>query len=282
MRQLYCEEKVSRSGSGVAKTEQRASSQTPRNECAALPPQSRNSSQSGRNALRDITNQPDKMPQWNLNEKMYDFPPSVTARCWVLYDVQNAKYLEGKSPYTQRQVASLTKIMTFYTTLRIFENLKIENYLDFQFRVTKYASSMNGTSARLLENSWIRVRDLFYALMLPSGNDAAIVLAENMGNLLQLEKKMDREGTLLVLQDRDNFYEYLMNSRYPIYSFLNEMNKNARGLNMCLTNYANPHGKIPSPPPRAISPKRLQIKDIGELRVGNISGSSTDMYDYSR
>lgn len=43
---------------------------------------------------------------------------------------------------------------------------------------------MGGTSAKLSENSWIKLNDLFYALMLPSGNDAAIVLAENMGYLL--------------------------------------------------------------------------------------------------
>jgi D-alanyl-D-alanine carboxypeptidase len=43
---------------------------------------------------------------------------------------------------------------------------------------------MNGTSAKLKENSWILLKDLFYALMLPSGNDAAVVLAENMGFIL--------------------------------------------------------------------------------------------------
>jgi D-alanyl-D-alanine carboxypeptidase len=43
---------------------------------------------------------------------------------------------------------------------------------------------MNGTSARLMEGMWIKLGDLFYALMLPSGNDAAIVLAENMGLIL--------------------------------------------------------------------------------------------------
>lgn len=43
---------------------------------------------------------------------------------------------------------------------------------------------MCGTSAKLSENTWIQLNDLFYALMLPSGNDAAIVIAENMGYLL--------------------------------------------------------------------------------------------------
>lgn len=33
-----------------------------------------------------------------------------------------------------------------------------------------------------------------------------------------------------------------MQSKCPIYTFLTEMNKNAKNLNMVMTNYANPHG----------------------------------------
>lgn len=37
-----------------------------------------------------------------MNDKMAEFPPSVTARCWALYDMSNSKFLEGKNPYMQR------------------------------------------------------------------------------------------------------------------------------------------------------------------------------------
>ena len=43
---------------------------------------------------------------------------------------------------------------------------------------------MQGTTALLEEGEWILIEDLLYALMLPSGNDAALALAENFGCLL--------------------------------------------------------------------------------------------------
>ncbi len=52
------------------------------------------------------------------------------------------------------------------------------------FRVSRLAASITGTSASLRENLLITLEDLYYALMLPSGNDAALVLAENFGKLL--------------------------------------------------------------------------------------------------
>lgn len=43
---------------------------------------------------------------------------------------------------------------------------------------------MTGTSANLPYGKWIRLIDLLYALMLPSGNDAAYLLAEAFGLLM--------------------------------------------------------------------------------------------------
>ena len=54
------------------------------------------------------------------------------------------------------------------------------------FSVSRTASNIivGGTKAELEEGEWILVEDLLYALMLVSGNDAAMVLAENFGCLL--------------------------------------------------------------------------------------------------
>ncbi len=46
---------------------------------------------------------------------------------------------------------------------------------------------MIGTSANLRYNEKVAISDLLYALMLPSGNDAAVVLAENLGAYLFTE-----------------------------------------------------------------------------------------------
>lgn len=52
------------------------------------------------------------------------------------------------------------------------------------FSVSLGAAETIGTTANLSENEWISIEDLLYGLMLPSGNDAAMVLAENFGCLL--------------------------------------------------------------------------------------------------
>lgn len=50
--------------------------------------------------------------------------------------------------------------------------------------VTKAAAASIGTSARLTYDSWLTVEDLFYGMLLPSGNDSALLLAQTFGLLL--------------------------------------------------------------------------------------------------
>lgn len=56
------------------------------------------------------------------------------------------------------------------------------------FKVTEWAASTNGTTAKLVDHAWMSIEDLLYGLMLPSGNDAAIVLAENLGAVIYFDK----------------------------------------------------------------------------------------------
>ncbi len=48
---------------------------------------------------------------------------------------------------------------------------------------------MIGTSANLESGNWIRIIDLLYGVMLPSGNDAAYVLAETIGFFITIAAK---------------------------------------------------------------------------------------------
>jgi serine-type D-Ala-D-Ala carboxypeptidase (penicillin-binding protein 5/6) len=48
-------------------------------------------------------------------------------------------------------------------------------------RVSRLSASVGGTSAKLKEGDIISIKNLFYGLMLPSGNDAAYCLAETFG-----------------------------------------------------------------------------------------------------
>jgi D-alanyl-D-alanine carboxypeptidase len=68
--------------------------------------------------------------------------------------------------------------------------------------VNDFASAQIGTSASLQSGSLISIKDILRGLMLPSGNDAAMVLAENFGLLIALRNiKKKRKG----LSDEKDF-----------------------------------------------------------------------------
>lgn len=54
------------------------------------------------------------------------------------------------------------------------------------FKVPESATKLSGTTANLKANVYISITDLFYGMMLPSGNDAAQTLAECLGALIYL------------------------------------------------------------------------------------------------
>jgi len=73
---------------------------------------------------------------------------------------------------------------------------------------------LGGTSAQLLPGDKICVRELMYAMMLPSGNDAAQSLAIYFGNLCLLKEKMGTsasKGARNGISSDPNIYE----SDYP-------------------------------------------------------------------
>ena len=58
-------------------------------------------------------------------------------------------------------------------------------------QVTKEAVMQVGTTSNLKEGDILTLNDLFYAMMLPSGNDAAYVIAENIGAIYYFARKGD-------------------------------------------------------------------------------------------
>lgn len=66
--------------------------------------------------------------------------------------------------------------MTFYVTLLTIELLNL-NIKQIKIKVTKKSSETIGTTAELKYNDILSLEDLLYGLMLPSGNDAAVLIA---------------------------------------------------------------------------------------------------------
>jgi serine-type D-Ala-D-Ala carboxypeptidase (penicillin-binding protein 5/6) len=75
-------------------------------------------------------------------------------------------------------------MMTFYTVMKVMDKFRLQPGNTI-ITISKTAACMNGTSANLREGDQLTVAELFYGLLLPSGNDAAYALAEYFGGLLQ-------------------------------------------------------------------------------------------------
>jgi D-alanyl-D-alanine carboxypeptidase len=86
------------------------------------------------------------------------------------------------------EIASLTKIMTCFLTLLICKKYEID-MTKCTYRVPDKIADTPGTSAELEAGDLLTIEDLLYGLMLPSGNDASICIAELMGKMIQKCKK---------------------------------------------------------------------------------------------
>ena len=81
----------------------------------------------------------------------------------------------------------MTKVCTAYTVCRIMEEMGIygiEQSKNYYLRVSRKGAFMTGTSAYVQTDNRISIYDCMHALLLPSGNDAAIVLATEFGRWL--------------------------------------------------------------------------------------------------
>ena len=100
-------------------------------------------------------------------------PENLYALSAVLMDGDSGRILFGKNEKEQRPMASTTKVMT---CILVLESGKMEETA----KTSSYAASMPEVHMGAREGEIYRVRDLLYALMLESYNDAAVILAEHI------------------------------------------------------------------------------------------------------
>lgn len=128
---------------------------------------------------------------------------SVSAKSAILMDQASGRILYEHHAHTKRSIASITKIMT---AILAIESGKLNEIVT----VSPSAVRTEGSSIYLKPNEKIKLEDLVYGLMLRSGNDAAVAIAEYVGG--------SKEG-----------FVYLMNQK-------------AAEIGMTNTQFANPHG----------------------------------------
>ncbi len=108
-------------------------------------------------------------------------PPAVLARSWVLVDATSNQVLASANSDERVEPASLTKLMTAYL---VFEALQTKKISMDQIVTPSVAVRRVGTdeSRMFIEaDKPVSVHDLVYGMIIQSGNDAAIALAELVG-----------------------------------------------------------------------------------------------------
>ena len=94
-------------------------------------------------------------------------------------------YIRGCNTQEKREIASITKMYTLYGCLSLNKHFGIVPETTF---LQVLPTVVTGTLANLLPNEFISILDLYYGMMLPSGNDAACVLAFYYGSWLVTKK----------------------------------------------------------------------------------------------
>lgn len=100
--------------------------------------------------------------------------PKTNSRRYIVYDRISKSMIIGKNEDVKSAMASTTKIMT---TIVILE----KSDLDETVTVSAKAGGTGGSRLGLKRGDKASVKDLLYGLMLMSGNDAAVALAEHVG-----------------------------------------------------------------------------------------------------
>ena len=96
----------------------------------------------------------------------------------IIFDYKTKDILFEKNLHIKTFPASMTKIMTSYIIFDLIKNGNLN--LDDKFTVSEKAYKKGGSRMFLELNSKVTVKDLLYGVIVQSGNDASIVLAENI------------------------------------------------------------------------------------------------------
>lgn len=129
--------------------------------------------------------------------------PAVTAKAAILMDAESGRIIYGKAIHQRRAQASTTKMTTAILALE-------KGNLDKKITISKNAAETGESSIWLEKGEVLTLKQLIYAALLQSANDACVAIAEDIGGT---EEK-----------------------------FVEMMNEKVREIGALDTHYTNPHG----------------------------------------
>src|SRR5688572_32002296 len=111
-------------------------------------------------------------------------PPAIDAKAYVLLDFQSGRVLAAHNADVQSEPASITKLMTAYIAFEALreKRLSLTEEVLVSENAWRTGGSASGGSTTFLEvNSRVPVEVLIKGMIIQSGNDATIALAEKLG-----------------------------------------------------------------------------------------------------
>jgi D-alanyl-D-alanine carboxypeptidase (penicillin-binding protein 5/6) len=104
--------------------------------------------------------------------------PSIAAKAYILMDHNSGVILAANNENEKRSPASLTKLMTSYV---VFKRLKEEFItLDDEVKISEKAWRTGGSKSFIEVGKMIKLEDLLKGMIIQSGNDASVALAEHV------------------------------------------------------------------------------------------------------
>lgn len=125
-------------------------------------------------------------------------PPTLAARSWLLLEMGSGQVLTTERPDERIEPASLTKLMTAYLTFAALHQKTIA--LDTPVTVSQRAWKTGGSKMFIQVETQVPVEDLIKGMIVQSGNDACVALAEVIaGSEENFAQMMNREAKRLGL-----------------------------------------------------------------------------------
>ena len=127
-------------------------------------------------------------------------PPSLAASSWVLVDLSSKQTIGALNASERREPASLTKLMSAYVVFAALRQKQIT--LEQMVTVSPKAWKTEGSRMFIEPNKPVKVDDLMRGMIVQSGNDASVALAEAVsGSEEAFAETMNREAQRLGMKD---------------------------------------------------------------------------------
>lgn len=131
---------------------------------------------------------------WQPEIELSKNPPTLKARAAAVVDLTSEKMILSKNIEEQLPIASLTKVMTAILALEYGD-------LEKEMVVSEEAAEIGEAFMGLSAGERLRLEDLLYGLLLPSGNDAAEAIAQGLAGRREVfVKAMNRQAEKMGLK----------------------------------------------------------------------------------